>query len=267
MTELYIPKGAMDMASYPRSPIRLGIQGAPGTGKTWAVLTFPNPVYCDLDNKLRGWRAANPDTPLTAVPFWNQEFVVGTMKCNNESNKNNPKFQPNVRDAVDYWLSEEGVKLGPNQTLIFDSWTSLQTFFDLQTSMPHEVEYSAKTGKPDGYAFWRRKMEYSKKIVSALKVLKCNVVVICHETPERDEEGRIVGIKPLQQGQYADEIAGQFTDWYRQRYFDEKTANELKLPKAGYYWQTCKDRYFTMGCKSIPSIADYVPAHYSSLQS
>ena len=50
------PKYLSKASELPSSPIRLGLQGLPGIGKTFGALTFPNVVYADLDNKMAGWR-------------------------------------------------------------------------------------------------------------------------------------------------------------------------------------------------------------------
>ena len=53
MAEQYIPKGAVSLNTITVKPqIRLGLQGYSGTGKTWAALTFPNPIVLNLDRGL-----------------------------------------------------------------------------------------------------------------------------------------------------------------------------------------------------------------------
>ena len=264
-------KGARYGDTYPASPTRLLLIGLPGTGKTFSAMTFPNPVVCDLDNKLSGYRKHKPEEKFLAIPFWNVDFVVKECKMSNAGpgKTNLASLPPNTRDAFKYWLIEEGVKLTKDYTLIVDSWTSLQTAFDLQSKAPHEIVYG-KTGQEDGFAFWGRKKQYSKEIVSALKTLSCNVVVICHETYERNEEGRIVGLKALQDGSYADELPSQFTDVYRQMVLTKEEAAKRGLKQEeehGYYWCTDKNDKFTFACKSNPKLAGFVKANYQSLVS
>ena len=181
-----------------------------------------------------------------------------------------PKFPANGRDAVDKWLTVEGPLMSPEQTLILDSFTSLNDAFTNQTSLPHEKEYT-KTGQEDGFAFWKKLLAYNTKMCSLLKNLPGNIVAIFHELPDRDENGNIVGIKPLLQGQSADKIPGYFTDFYRQKVLVYDPAKEIKYftfekdEKQAYVWQTCKDRHFQIACKSLSKLPDFVRANYASL--
>jgi hypothetical protein len=267
---MYIPKEAVSVKTLSKSPIRLGILGAPGTGKTRASLSFPNPLVCDFDNKLQGYRQAFPDHDFGVLPFWNRNFVEDSLKVPNGKNRNIDKSLPhNARDAFKYWLIAEGPKLDPAQTLIVDSFTSLHDFFDLQTNAPHEKVYT-RSGEEDGFAFWKRKLVYNTEILAALKNLPCLVVAIFHELPERNEDGRIIGIKPLIQGQSADKTPKDFTDFYRQRVFVK--GQDGKFPKGvpvvdgneSYVWHTQKDQYFQIACKSIEQMPEFVPANFKS---
>ena len=266
---LYIPKDSVNSSTLPTSPIRLGIMGVAGSGKTFSALTFPNPVVLDLDNKLGGYREANPAVSFPVLPFWNREFVEGTLKVinNTKTRTIDTSYPHNVRDAVDKWLTSEGPKLTPEQTLIVDSFTALNDGFANQTNLPWEVEYS-RSGEIDGFAFWKKLLAYNSRICTLLKALPCNVVAIFHELPDRNENGTIMGLKPLLQGQSADKCPGYFTDFYRQRVFTKDNPGPFKIedPKAQVYaWQTCKDKYFQIACKSRHLIPDYVVANFSSL--
>jgi len=122
----YIPANAMSSASIKSPPIRLGILGVPGVGKTWAALTFPNPIVLDLDNKLSGYVKAHPEHSFPIIPFWNRDYVVNELKVNNfkpqgsSVYKQDNKFPHNIRDAVTKWLVSEGPKLEEGQTLIME---------------------------------------------------------------------------------------------------------------------------------------------------
>jgi hypothetical protein len=58
----------------------MGLQGPAGVGKTWGALTFPSPVYADLDNKLSGYLGQNPTSTFPVIQFWNGDFIVNKMK-------------------------------------------------------------------------------------------------------------------------------------------------------------------------------------------
>ena len=71
--EIYKPSGSINLSESQTKPqIRLGIQGPPGSGKTWAALTFPNPVIINLDRGL-GAHAGRSD--VIDVPFYSGSFV------------------------------------------------------------------------------------------------------------------------------------------------------------------------------------------------
>lgn len=268
MNELYKPKGAVESEDYPACHWRIMLVGLGGTGKTIsAIRDTPNPVVCDFDNALGGFRKMFPDKQFQAIPFWDRKFVTEVMKCRNSDHgqPENMKHPPNARDAFKYWLSEEAPQLTGNQTLVLDSWTSLQAAFDVQSLQEHEKSYSKKTGEEDTRDFWGRKKNYARDITVALKLLPCNVIVIAHETYERNDNGSIVGIKAVMDGSFADELPTQFTDVYRQRFFTKEEAATLNLKDSGYYWQAGKDQYFKFGKKSKPSLADYIPATWNSL--
>ena len=262
------------MNALPKQPIRLLIQGPPGEGKTWAALTFPNPIIRNFDNKLTGYKEAHPDSKISTVIF-DEKLCVEQLKCSNMGfgKPNNPAMPLNIRDAAKKWLQVFGPQLTPDMTLIDDSWTSLQNRFDLQSQLPHEISYS-RSGEEDKFAFWRLKQKYSAEMTELYKALKCNVVVICHEVRERNEDGNLTGkLKPLMQGGFADQLAGQFTDCYRQVCLTpdmkdfasyEKQLGRKINGEREYVWQTKSNAMFT-ACVSVPGLKDLVPANYSSL--
>lgn len=258
----------------PPQPIRLGILGAPGEGKTWSGLTFPNPIVLNLDNKLGGYQAAHPESTIKVVNF-DENLVVNILKCSNMGfNKpNNPQYPLNVRDAVKKWLTQFGPTLGSDSTLILDSWSTLQNKFDGQSQLPHEIVVS-RSGEEDKFAFWRLKQKYAKDITDLLKTLKCNSVTTFHEVPEYDEDGRITGkLKPVMQGGFAAELAGHFSSFYRQICVTKDMKNYDKIKAAlgrdingerEYLWQTQSNSVFT-ACAGIPNLPTLVPATYQSL--
>ena len=80
----YIPPHSSPLADMSFSQIRLGIQGAPGTGKTYAAVSFPNPIVLDLDNKL-GAHKTRKD--ILVLPFHDPDFIINKLKVHNEPYK------------------------------------------------------------------------------------------------------------------------------------------------------------------------------------
>lgn len=250
----------LTLASVRFKQIRLGIQGAPNTGKTTAALTAPNPVVADFDNKLSLTNAvANGVDPETVkiIPFYNPEFVDKIKP------RANPRFAPNKRDAFTIWLINEGTKLTAEQTLIIDSWTMLQAAFDQQTGYEPAT---SRNGAEDKFVFWARKIEYAKELCERLKSLACHVIVTFHETVDRDDEGKPTGkVKLVMQGQFADQLAGHFTDWFRQHAL-AKLADPSNPRSAvigsDYQWQTTSDNVCNCGTHLI-GIKPKVPANWN----
>lgn len=255
----YTIPNAMTLESKKFKQIRLGLQAAPNVGKTTAALTFPNPVIADFDNKLSATNAecaGKKLSEITIIPFYNAEFVDKIVP------RAHPLYAPNKKMAFSKWLMTEGVKLEEDQTLIVDSWTMLQAAFDQQQSYETSIN---KAGKEDKFVFWQAKIEYSKDIMERLKTLRCNVVVTFHEIQERDDEGRPTGkLKPLMQGQFTDQLAGHFTDWFRahviQKHKDPANPKS-EIIGAEYIWQTTSDNTCNCGCH-LSGIKPRVPATY-----
>lgn len=250
---------AMTLESKRFTQIRLGLQAAPNTGKTTGALTFPRPVVADFDNKLSETNAICAGKKLSEViilPFYNAEFVDKLKP------RTNPRFQPNKRDAFLIWLMNEGVKLENDQTFILDSWTMLQEAFDQQQNYEPAIN---RKGEEDKFVKWARKMEYAKEVCSRLKTLNCNVIVTFHETIERDDEGKPTGkLKPVMQGQFTDQLAGHFNNWFRchalARLTDPKNPRSEQIG-TDYLWQTASDNMVNCATTLI-GIKRLVPANY-----
>lgn len=256
MTTPYEPKDAVPLGADSNQLFRIGIQGPPKTGKTWAALTFPNPIVLDFDNNLRGFSEVYPDKKILAVPFWNATFcdTLG-VRCPR------PGSPPNQRDALRVWLAKEARNFTPTQTLVLDSWTRLQDGFDKQQEL--EPSYTKK-GEIDEFAFWMKKQEYARDIIEFLNSCNCNIVVTFHETVERDSSGKVTGkMKPMMDGRFADKLAGYFTDWFRQ------TVMEDDKKERQYLWQVKADNVANCGTSlrklDLKSIKGFVPANYNSL--
>lgn len=273
-TELYKPPGCISLDTLKDKPqIRLGIQGYGGVGKTWAALTFPNPVVLNLD---RGLGAHIGRSDVIEVPFYRSEFC-GTAN--------------QLKDKLLLWLEKEANKLTPEQTLVFDGCTSLQNAFHRWFS-DNQMSFLTKAGKVDDFAEWAVKKKYFAEIMELFKTLKCNVVFISHEA-ERADKATSPGaaptysgkIRPLLSGSFGDELVNHFTDWLRQLAADKPDVNNTKpetLQAFGltqkefkemcdsfprntiYYWQTEGDSVFDAKCSSLVNFPRFLKADYSS---
>ena len=276
MSDIYKPNGCSVLSDIPADPqIRVGFQGPPGVGKTTAALTFPNPIVLNID---RGLGAHGHRSDVIEVPFWNPKFVDSIVP---RSGANCP---PNRRDALLKWLKTEGMKLSPTQTLILDSNTQIQNAYHAEYNVNPVI---AKSGKVDDFAEWKYKLTFYDELMMWLKTIPCNVVYICHETPDRDKTGELNGmVRPLLTGQFADQLASHMTDWFRCLAFAKPTSDKLpkfkelfKLTdqqvtewlKTGadqtvYVWQTqCDERAMSVKTSTLFNAPKYILADYSSL--
>lgn len=279
-SELYIPPGCSTLADLKDIPqIRLGLQGLPKIGKTWAALTFPNAIVLSID---RGLGAHIGREDVIEIPFWNPEFVDKIVP---RYMNNKVLYAPNKSDAIPKWLQTEGQKLTAAQTLVIDGSTGLQNAFETEYNY-HPL--TTKGGAIDDFAPWRLKKAYFGELCELLKTLKCHVIYICHETPDRDKKGELNGlVRPLLTGQFGDELASHFTDWFRCLACEKpKTAERIKAFKEAfsltdegfkwwmeksttdtiYYWQTMSDNLAKCGTSSLVNAPKYILADYSSFQ-
>lgn len=268
---MYIPPGSIPLDKMELQQIRLGIQGPSGTGKTWAGLTFPKPIVLNID---RGLGAHIGRAEVIEIPFWNDKFVDSLIprKVGNPSNR---------RDAILKWLNSEGKKLEEDQTLVVDGSTGLQNAFDTQQSL--EPVYSS-SGKLDSFAYWKFKVSFFGEICEIFKTLKCHVIYICHETLDRNKEGELNGkVRPLLTGQFSDQLASHFTDWFRMHAFSKPVDyTKVKLEEWGmsleeyksmcdsfstktmYIWQTQADNIANCKSSSLIGQPRYIKADYNT---
>jgi len=266
MTDIYIPAIAASAIDEPIS-LMVGIQGEPGTGKSASSLTFPNPLPALFDKPhLKGILSLPhlAEVRPSYLPFYDGEWVKSKFKLAQSAEH---KFVDRAT-AFKKFLREEGIKLSPAQTLIVDSWSSLQDSFD-------EVNWAekkyGKDGKEDVFAYWQAKIDYAAEVHTLLKNLQCNVVVLFHEQKERDKAtGQLLDkIQPLMQGKYVTRLKEHYSNFFRQRVReivgkDGKTIIENGEKKIEYIWQTRSTDKFDAKC-SIPGLPGYIEANYKNL--
>lgn len=206
---LYKPPGSitLDTPDY-TSQLRLGIQGEGGTGKTWACTTFPNPIFISFDRGLI-CHIGRPD--IIEVPFYDGKFVDSIKK------RNGFLLPPDRKEALIKWLESEGPKIPANYTLILDNNTGIQSAYH-QWWQEHkeDADFLTRDNKIDTWKEWRLKIGFFTEIVMSLRAIKGTVVYLCHESPDRNDQGNLNGqVRPLLTGQFQDELLTHFTDWFR----------------------------------------------------
>lgn len=270
---MYTPPGATTLDKVTNIPqIRLALQGFGGTGKTWAALTFPNPIVLNLD---RGLGAHVGRSDVIEVPMYDAAFCRSV----------NPNYKDlsDRKDIILKWLKEQATKLSPEQTLIIDNNSQIQNYYH-QWYEKNKMQWLSKDGKVDGFAEYKQKIAYYGEILEIIKALPCHVIYLCHETEA--SIGKNAGkIRPLLTGQMGDELMNHFTDFFRQISSTKPDVSKLsedvlanyKMTKdemtkwlstfprnTVYYWQTDGDSNFDGKCSSMVNFPKYIPATYES---
>lgn len=259
--------------------IRLGLQGYPGVGKTWAALTFPNPVVVNLD---RGLGAHQGRSDVIEVPLYDASFCRTI----------DPQFNPaKLKDVIIKWLETEARKLSPEQTLVFDGNTGLQNAYH-KWFEANRMLFLTSGGQVNEFKEWTVKKTYYGEVMELFKTLACHVVFICHEVDQKDKNGpqgpQYSGkVRPLLTGAFGDEIGSHFTDWFRAHAVDkppvwdmvkeEDVKKQWGISKSEYkawcdafprntiyYWQTESDSIFDAKASSLVGFPRYIPAEYKS---
>lgn len=199
--------------------------GAPSSGKTTACMTFPNPRFINLDNKL--------PAGAIAIPFHDPAF------CDKYAPRAMTSLPPNRRDAVINWLLQHVHQLSPDTTLILDSFSSLSDAFHLQAEKVEDIGTS-KAGNKALLKIFGAKLAYLEPVFSLLKLAPCRVVVTAHTMPDYDAEGNATGgVKPFCTGSFSDKIAGYATDTFLQYVDVDPNTGRPKVENSevtGYRW-------------------------------
>jgi len=269
---MYLPPNCHTLDKVLEPQVRLGIQGFPGVGKTWAALTFPNPIVFNLD---KGLGAHFGNKQIAEIPIYEDDYCKTIY----------PAYK-NIGDkksVIEIWFEKIAPKLEDDQTLIFDGGTGLQRIYHKWWESNPVL---TKQGKVDDFAEWRLKINFIGSILEVAKTLKCNFVYICHEAEKKDKDGLYSGkIRPLLTGQFCDEIVSHFTDWFRAhatkkpvdfaqvknetlKNFGCKSIIEFKSicddfkNDTVYYWQTESDDICDCKASSLVDFPRYIPANY-----
>ena len=258
MTKLSYAGTTADSLSYAR---RIAIQGGPGSGKTWAALTFPNLIVCNLDNKL----GAHPHrTDVQVLHFHNEDWtnkILAPIICQLKTSTFGTKENFRAHDAIILWLQTEGAKLDPSHTVVIDS----DSLFEDSIHVYYESNpIASKEGKDSGFKIWNKKKELWILFFKALRNLPCTSVTLFHEAYPMDADGKVLGkLLPVLQGSMKESVSKNFTEWFRQTAEQDKITKQMQ-----YLWQVKPDG--DCGCfSSYPKLTASkevkVPANYSSL--
>lgn len=249
---MYIPKETVNLKDQKVNKIRLGIQGEPGTGKTTSALTFPNPVVINFDDGLGGHFGKD----VIEFPVWSYDWCI-KYGCSPTKPQKNP--QPDRKSAT-IKILKGCLYLTEDQTLILDSWTALQTAFDIEQATHPLIQ----NGEINAFDFWEKKIDFSEDVISLLVSMKCHVVVLFHEVLERDKKTGLLLNKcqPMMQGKFQTKLKLHFPNYFRMLAEGEidKDGKELGCK---YFWQVKADSKFDHKCiLDIPDDIFKVEPHF-----
>lgn len=226
--------------------MRVGIMGAPGSGKTTAALTFPKPIVLSYDSK-------EPEG-TTIVPFFDKEFETSLTR-------DMPNNYKGVRGALLKWLRTEARRAESGTTFILDSWTHLFNALDIWHEAMAPVLFMTKSREIDAYAAHRDRLLFAQEIFREIKSLPYTFVITFHEQIDRDSDGRPTGfLKPLMKGQFADQAASHLSIFVRQ----------VIIQGPRYVWDVGASPIFhsilPVNFKRVELIENrYIPASYQEL--
>lgn len=213
---------------------RIGLMGAPGSGKTTSALTFPNPRLLTKDNK------QPPGT--TIIPFYDPAVERSLSdKQGQEISRSGPRSA-----LINFLVRESTKRQGPQHTEVIDSWTAWMNDFETWSNLLarssqifHTKGSKDKPGELDGFKIHAERLNMCVEIMAATRALTCNLVINIHEAIERNIDGIAVGVRPLSKGQFADQFASHLTGFFRQvRLFDKENNKEH------FVWQVKADSEF-----------------------
>ena len=173
------------------------IYGHPVTGKSTGARTFPDPYIIDLENNL-------PGNTKNVVPLWNDAFVD---KYKARKHKDFPADRRML--LVETLIPQFARTLTGQQTLIIDSLTRLETWYNMQEDK--EPKPLGRDNKVDSNALWRNRLNYFQGLLTALSGSACNVVFTSHLQFERDEKREVTSfVRPALMGQIGEQLPGFF---------------------------------------------------------
>lgn len=137
--------------------------GSPFAGKTYAALSFPNPLVLDFDNK-------NMREGIPTIPFYDDNFVESIVR------RKNPAHPVNRKAALEVWLQQNVGKL-KDYTVILDALTNVEVAFHQQVFGVEE-----RWGQ-NGGLYFGDKLNYFQGVCALLAASGARVIINCHLVP------------------------------------------------------------------------------------
>lgn len=239
--------------------------GPPGSGKSFAAASFPDPIFAMFDNNMP---PEKKKLGLKELPFYDTEWV---NQCVIKEGAMSNSFKDRPVSLFGRYLRTLARELKPNQTLVIDH---LQRISD-RLFEAINADYASAI-KSNAYEEWTLFGNFMCGVFTICESLKCNVVMLSQEEELRElESSKILTRRWLMPGKmFAPRVPSFFNNVFRQTKITEspnKISSAIAQPfnpneKADdkYYWQIRKDELFDTIRTTIPGNQKYVPANYSS---
>lgn len=249
-------KYAVPLDNEEKSPCRLLLQGASGSGKTTAALTFPNLLIADFDHKLGDHRHRSD---VSVLPFYSKIFLDELNKADSLGCNSMVAGQLNSALMFNAWIKKHGSTLPEDLTLLLDSGTMLVSYLDVVLEATDKKNADGES--KNGHAVWRSKKIFIEELMTHLKKLKCRIVWIAHEAMIQDNEGDLTGkMGPLISGSAKNNFPGNFTHRFRQTAEENKTTKQME-----YWWQLKPNRFCDCFCPLNKDKGEKVKANYNNI--
>jgi len=193
--------------------------GPPGCGKTTVSLTAPKPILSlDIDNKLHKMVNAQKLLESKEVTQWTmteklykgklEAFVTGATNPQSKFTQQRAGGYLEMVKVVDELESTECRYKGRQYaTIVLDSYTTLEEHLKRLLMSANGV---ATISQP----LWGTVLTNYENLNNALLSLKANIIIICHEKPDKDELTGVINYTPLISGQMKNKIGKDFEEVY-----------------------------------------------------
>ncbi len=239
--------------------------GAPGSGKSTAAATFPNPVILDFDNNTPPEVKAMPG--VRHLPLYDKayrkEIVDGIKSLGPAAKRQYVDYAPML--TIYLLCNQLANELTEKDTLIFDSVSRYASMAAKMIDVQEE-----KAIEKNSYHRWAVFAETMETAFDCVSVLPCNQVAIMHEEELRDpESNRILAVRWLVDGKkFAHKVPQYFGNIFRCIRKAPETGKQFdanEKAKVEYYWQVQPDSKFPART-TIKTDKRYVTPSYESFK-
>lgn len=247
------------------------IVSKPGGGKTVMATTFPPPfrwIAADGRNSLKSVRWAFQAGITALTRFEDLRAYTPVEDVTKGTYVDNPRAFNEMCDRVDFWFSPEELPKWENGTLVLDSMTSINDWtmnmgLSINQKFPstskplsgsHEINKKALARIVTGQQDYKSSMALMEGWLMDVRG-QCakhnrNLVILCHEFTEQDEEGAVLSYAPQLHGQLRTKVAKDFDDvWWMQVY----NGKEFKVQVHADPKHPCKTRWGQVLSKEEPA--------------